>query len=94
MEKEQNELAIWHPNTQDGLTIHEEGDGLVVLNRDAQQIHQLSETAAEVFKLCDGTRTPDALVRHLCSRYEVEPAQAGKDVDSLLSEFKAKQLVV
>lgn len=94
MAKEGKALPVWHPNTQDGLTVHEEGSDLVVLNRDAQQIHQLSETAAEIFKLCDGTQTPEELARHLCLRYDVEQNQAELDVNDLLSELKAKQLVV
>ena len=93
MVDENEKPTSWRPKAVEGLTCHEEDAELVILNRQQEQIHQLSETAAEIFKLCDGTRTPQQLAGHLCSQYEVEPAQAERDVRQLLDELKAKHLV-
>ena len=93
MVDDNEEPATWRPLAAQGLTCHQEGPEMVVLNRQQEQIHQLSETASEIFKLCDGSRTPQQLAEHLCSQYEVDQAQAEHDVRQLLDELKAKRLI-
>lgn len=94
MVSEQTGSPNWQPKVREGLNVHKEGSELVILNRAQEQIHQLSETAAQIFKLCDGAHTPAQLARHLCTHYQVEQAQAEVDVQALLDELRSKQLIV
>ncbi len=83
----------WKPRANEGLSVHSEGTEMVVLNRDEEQIHQLSETAAVIFSQCDGNRTPADLVNRLCEQFDVDPDQATRDVHQLLVELRMKKLI-
>ncbi len=51
------------PPRQVGATeLNEVADGLVVFVAATQQVHYLNNTAAAVYVLCDGTRTPGEIV--------------------------------
>jgi pyrroloquinoline quinone biosynthesis protein E len=55
---------------------------------------RLSETAAAVVDLCDGTRTVDAIVDLLAERYgQTDRARICSDVVSLLSDLRARGVV-
>jgi pyrroloquinoline quinone biosynthesis protein D len=55
----------------------------------------LSETATEVVRLCDGTRTASDIVRVCVEKYsEGDPAKIDADVRGVLSELRTRRLVV
>ncbi len=55
----------------------------------------LSETATEVVRLCDGTRTTSDIVRACVDKYsEGDPSKIDVDVRGVLSELCTRKLVV
>ncbi len=55
----------------------------------------LSETATEVVRLCDGTRTAREIVRACVDKYsEGDPATIDADVRGVLEELLTRRLVV
>jgi pyrroloquinoline quinone biosynthesis protein E len=68
-------------------------DGVPVLLSPERGL-RLSETAAAIVALCDGTRTLDALVDLLAARYEeADPARIRSDVNALLADLHARGVV-
>ncbi len=59
---------------RDGLLVRELGEETVVYDRDRHQAHCLNETAARVFRLCDGTRTPEQIAAALPRASQDPPA--------------------
>ena len=49
----------------DGLVIHDLPDEVLVYDRERDQAHCLNQTAALVWRACDGTRTPAEIARRL-----------------------------
>jgi pyrroloquinoline quinone biosynthesis protein E len=54
---------------------------------------RLSDTAAEVVALCDGTRDVDAIVDELAARYSADRATIARDVDALLEDLHRRALI-
>lgn len=76
----------------DVLTAELEGEA-VLLNMDSRTYFQLNATAAAAWKrLEDGVSRAD-LVDHLCAEFEVEPDEAGREVDRLLEELMSAELI-
>ena len=71
------------------------GTDLIVYDFANRNLHVLNATAAEVFKLCDGSRTlegiAEILVKSFCG---VEYVQAYEDAKRILDILKVKCLVV
>ena len=68
-------------------------DGVPVLLSPERGL-RLSETAAAVVQLCDGTRTLDAMVDVLAARYaQADRARIRSDVVTLLSDLRGRGLV-
>ena len=56
---------------------------------------RLSETAAAIVELCDGTRAPESIAEALAARYSAtDPACIEADVRALLSELRARGLLL
>ncbi len=65
---------------------------LVPISRDAASagsIYGLNEVAARIWELIDGQRSSAAIRDVLVSEFEVSPAEAERDLLSLLSELEA-----
>ena len=57
---------------------------------------QLSETAAAIVQLCDGTRTLEALIRELAARHadaDGDAARVAADVEAFIDELRQRGLV-
>ncbi|HEX8792580.1 MAG TPA: pyrroloquinoline quinone biosynthesis protein PqqE [Polyangiaceae bacterium] len=54
---------------------------------------RLSETAAAIVALCDGSRELDAIVAELATRYRADRARVETDVRALLDDLHARALV-
>jgi hypothetical protein len=50
-------------------------------------VYELNEVAAEIWKLCDGTRTEDEIGIELAERYTVELERVTADVTGLIGEL-------
>jgi hypothetical protein len=68
-----------------GLTVEEIGDELLVFDSERQLAHSLNHVAAQVWRACDGTRTPEQIASHCELTDEV--------VVLALDELKAINLV-
>ena len=64
--------------------ITETADGIVIQNGDC--IHVLNETARDIFRLCDGTRTVSEISREIMQRY------TGENIDSSVKDAISKFL--
>ncbi len=51
------------PTMAEGLDVNETDDGLIIYQESTDRVHHLNPTAAVVFTLCDGTRSPDDIAR-------------------------------
>lgn len=78
--------------TGDVLTAHLEGEA-VLLHMETKDYFRLNATAACVWKGLERGLDRQGLVDELCASFEVEPAAAGEELDRLLAELKARNLV-
>ena len=57
------------------------------------RLHVLNGTAREVYLLCDGSRTLDAIARSVAESYAVGEATARTDVSAVISELVERGLL-
>lgn len=87
------EKSFWFPLANPSLTVHQEGEELVVLNQSGCEIHHLSDSAALVFRFCDGTHSHFDLTEKVLDNYDVDAITAAQDVQRVLAEFHEKNIV-
>ncbi len=56
-------------------------------------VYTLSEVAADVWALLDGTHTMDAIIDAICERYDTDRATAAADVTTLVTDLADAALV-
>jgi hypothetical protein len=78
----------------DSLVVREVGDGVLLLDMGADQIHQLNATAGFIWRHCDGVASAADIAALLVREYQVEEGVAARDVEMALSELRALNLVV
>ena len=83
------------PCVQPGLIEKKVGMDLVVLCKpDGKELHVLNATAVQVFRLCDGSHTPENMAEALVDSFDgVDYDQAYEDVKNILELFMAKQFI-
>jgi hypothetical protein len=57
------------------------------------QVHVLNGTAREIYLLCDGSRTLDAIARAIAETYAVGEATSRTDVSAVISELVERGLL-
>jgi len=62
-------------------------DEVVVLDRKADQVHQLNQTASFIWERCDGRSTPRDIAEQLVEAFEVDPDTAATSVTAALQQF-------
>ena len=77
----------------DVLAAHLEGEA-VLLNMDTKDYFRLNATAACVWKGLERGLDRQGLVDELCANFEVEPGEAGVELDRLLGELRERKLIV
>lgn len=60
-----------YPRRSDAVAVSELDDELVLYDSATQQVHVLNHSAAAIWRLCDGTRTPAAIARDVARYYGV-----------------------
>jgi hypothetical protein len=80
------------PARADGLELNEVADGLVVYQREPERVHYLNNTAALVFELCDGTRSPDDIASMFQDAFTLGQAPAA-EVSSCIDELRGKGVI-
>lgn len=61
---------------------------------DLDYIYTLSDVAARIWELLDGTRSVEGVVSAICDEYDVERDQAASDVAELVSDLEGVSLVL
>lgn len=61
---------------------------------DLDYIYTLSDVAARIWELLDGSRSVDAVISAICDEYEVDRDQAASDVAELVSDLASVSLVL
>ena len=76
------------PNRQPGLLWRTVDDEVVILNRQAEQVHRLNVTASYIWDLCDGTNTPDQIAAQLAEGFNLTTDQVQADVHTALAQLR------
>jgi hypothetical protein len=61
---------------------------MVVLDRTSLKVHQFNATASHIWTLCTGRLTEADIASKVAEAYQVEPAQAARDVKVLVGQFR------
>ena len=78
----------------DALLIREVGDEVVVLDVEADKVHQLNGTASSIWRMCEQAESSEAMAKILAEQYDVSPDVALKDVNETLEKLQALKLLV
>jgi hypothetical protein len=78
----------------ESLVVREVSDGVLMLDMEADQIHQLNATAGFIWRHCDGMASAADIAASVAQEYDVDEAAATRDVERALSELRAVKLVV
>lgn len=78
----------------DSVMVREIEDDLIVLDVEADKVHQLNQTAKFIWQHCDEALTPEAIADRLAAQYDVDAAVALKDVREMMERLHALNLVV
>jgi len=81
------------PKAIEGLEVRAVGDEVLVHQPAAKKIHVLNETAGEILRLCDGTRSRDEIVAIVSQSRSAEIDVVDGDVQRLLAQFQELGLV-
>lgn len=76
------------------LTIRPVGDELLLLDTDAQRIHQLNATASFIWQCCGKTASADEIAGLVATEYVVEQHIALRDVAETLDRLRELNLIV
>ncbi len=87
------ERSTEHMVPDDVLAAHLDGEA-VLLQMDTKRYYRLNATAAVVFRGLERGLASEAIVDDLCGRFEVERAEATREVGRLLDELAARGLTV
>ena len=68
-------------------------DEIVIMNLASGDFFSLTDSAATIWDLLDGTRNRAAVLEALTSQYEAEPNQLADDLDTFLGELRGGGLM-
>jgi hypothetical protein len=74
--------------------VREVSDGILLLDMEAAQIHQLNATAAFIWRHCDGVASAADIAASVAREYDVEESAAAQHVEMALSELRTLNLVL
>jgi len=75
------------------LAVRDVDGEIVIFDRAGERVHQLNPTAAFVWSTLDGRTGSDEIVARVAERFAVEAAVAARDVQSLLEQLAALNLL-
>ncbi len=76
------------------VMVREVGDDLIVLDVEADRVHQLNQTASFIWRNCDDAASPEAIAGLLAAQYDVDAEVALKDVRETVEKLHALKLVL
>lgn len=65
----------------------------VLLSPTAGCSYNLNQVGTLIWKLLDGKHTPNAIAQAICEAYEVEEEQALSDVETIIADMRANDLL-
>jgi hypothetical protein len=77
----------------DGLLESEVGDELSIYHPATQEALLLNQTASDIWRLVDGTRSVAQIVDALAVAYQVDTAEIAPEVERVISDFEQRGLV-
>ncbi|MGB8434168.1 MAG: PqqD family protein [Burkholderiales bacterium] len=77
----------------DGVLVQDLESEVVVLDREADKIHQLNQTATFIWRHVEETPSADKMAKLLAESFEVEEQVAVRDVLEALNQLRALNLV-
>jgi hypothetical protein len=86
------QAVLWQKNP--ALAWREIDDETVIISPNESLMHELNDTGSFLWKSIDGNRSAADLAALLVEMYEVTPAVALSDTESLLLELSSRKLVV
>lgn len=86
-------LTASTPRPASGCAIEVMGDEVVVYNPASDHVHYLSDTAAVIWQLCDGTRTVDEIVELLRGAYPDSIDEISQDVNTTIASMLESELL-
>lgn len=81
------------PKVSENALIQEVDNEVLILNRQDNEIHQLNETAALIWKECDDKHTIKDIIDVLIENYDILPDAAEKDVLDTIMLFQKNNLL-
>jgi hypothetical protein len=82
-----------YPRARPDLTSRSVDGEAVLLDRSSGRVHQFNRTASFIWARLDGTTSPRDVAAAVAEAFDVEPETAGKDVETLLEQFRALELL-
>lgn len=76
------------------MMVREIGDDLLVLDVEADKVHQLNVTAGLIWRMCESETSPEATARLLAERFDVDAEVALNDIRKTVAELRALNLLV
>ena len=82
-----------YPRARPDLTARAVDGEAVLLDRASGKVHQFNRTASFIWSRLDGRTSPRDVAAAVAEAFDVEPETAGRDVDALLQQFRALELL-
>ena len=70
------------------------GEEVIILSDHSRKIHVLNEVAAEIWKLCDGTKSLKDIVSVITEEFDVDTETADRDVTEFIENMCRLNLLV
>ena len=77
-----------HPKRRSDVSARLVDGETVVLDRQADMVHQLNQTASFIWHQCDGQRTTREIVDQVVAAFDVDPDTAEASVKAALQQFE------
>lgn len=77
-----------------GLTVEEVGDEICLLRPQDHEVLVLSTSAADVWRLIDGSTSVEEVSADLATAYAADPATVLADVQAVVEDLRARGFVV
>ena len=77
---------------QTGLLVRDLDDGVLVLDTDADRIHQLNASASFIWRHMANGASAEVIAEHLAKEFDVVEDQAQRDVAEILRQFVALEI--
>ena len=83
------ERIAWRPSVAPGIRCQDTDDGVILLDKENKQVHQLNQVGAAVLHYCDGSNTSVDIVKLLLQEFAVGRARLSGDIADLLQKLHA-----